>query len=238
MSLTPLISHIEIKARYGNLVMRSGIFDDATLDDIAAGAVALIKKRLGYNPQIDSVPSLPSVTETLDGGRPVIVLLAPIDTVSNGVQLVVTELGATLTRRTSFPTPPTQPSGDYIIGEDCYTLYRLSGSSARQLGIWGASSSAVNSLSYLGSGGGRLQADYTDRYRGVIQVTYTPEVDLALFRRVALKLARLELIEAVGGISVKDGDQSIQFASRSEGLESKESILAELPRPILIGTGT
>jgi hypothetical protein len=237
MSLTSLITSYHINSRYGSLVMRSGIFDNDALDDIAAGAIGLIKKRLGYNPQVDSDTNLASVTETLDGGRPIITLLAPIDTVSSGAGIVVTELGATLTRRASFPAPPGQPTGDYTIGEDCYTLYRLAGSSARQLGIWGVSSSAVSSLNYL-SGGGRLQADYTDRFRGVVQVTYTPEIDLALFRRVALKLARLDLIESVGGISIKDGDQAIQFASRGEGLETKESILAELPRPILIGTGT
>ena len=238
MSLTPLITSYDIKARYGKLVMSSGIYDDEALQDIADGAIGLIKKRLGYNPQIDSAASLPSVTETLDGGRPVITLLAPVDTVSSGAQLVVNELGVTLARRASFPAPPDQPTGDYIIGEDCYTLYRLSGSGARMLGIWGAASTNSNSLNYLGSIGARLQADYTDRYRGAIQVTYTPEIDLPLFRRVALKLVRLDLIESVGGISVKDGDQQITFAMRGEGLETKDSILAELPRPILIGTGT
>jgi hypothetical protein len=238
MPLSPLLTSTDIKNRYGNLVMRSGISSDDALDDIAAGATSLIKKRLGYNPQVDSVTGLASITETLDGGRPVITLLALVDTTSTNAQIAVKELGVTLTRRVSFPAPPDTATGDYAIGEDGYTLYRLVGSAARQLGIWGAASSEASSFSYIGAGGSRLQTDYTDKYRGVVEVTYTPAIDLALFRRVALKLARLELFEAIGSLSVKDGDQAIQFSVPGGDPGTQQSILAELPRPILIGTGT
>jgi hypothetical protein len=240
MAITPLVTFTDIQNRFKRLVRLSGITSTNTLDDIAKGATGLVKKRLGYNPQVDSVTNLPSVSETLNGGRPVIFLLAPVDLESEGATITVKELGVTLTRRPSWPTPPTAQTGDYFVGEDGFTLYRLSGPGGRVLGIWGANSN-IGSVGWLGNpviGGIRQGGDYTDSYRGTIEVTYTPDIDLFLIKSVALKLCKFELMETIASNSVRLGDAAQEIDMPDSIPQARKDALSELPTPLLIGTGT
>jgi hypothetical protein len=241
MAVKPLISHTDVEARFGRLMAMAGVSSVTAIQDIAQAAIDEISRWLGYDPEIDETTHLPSVTEQLNGGRPVVVLKALVDTESVGAVCNVTEMGQALTRRVAIPAPNVQPSGDYFIGEEGYVLYRLAGVGSLSLGIWGANTNSTSiSLSWAGSvvGGLRLQGDYTDQYRGVIDVTYTPAIKLSVLRQVALQFCRLDLLETISASAMSTGDQSISLQMPDDFEAERENLLNRLPVPILIGTGT
>ena len=231
----PLITGQDIIDNYPTIVNRAGITSQAALDRIAKGAISDIRRVLGFEPQLDKTTKLlSSVEETLDGGRPIVSLLAEVDSHSTGAVLQVYELGTLLTRRPDF----TSGTGDFTIAESGRELYRLAGAGARTQGIWGANSAVAGGLGLLG--GMRLEGDYKDLYRACIRVVYTPNIDLDLLMDVALDLCQLKLLARIGGsYSASDDEQSVSFTMPgSTGLTpGKDSILARLPRTCYLGTG-
>jgi len=234
----PLITGQDILDNYPTLVNRTGITSQAALDRMAKGAISDIRRVLGFEPQLDKTTKILSLEETLDGGRPIVSLLAEIDTHSTGAVLQVYELGTLLTRRPDF----TSGTGDFSIAESGRELYRLAGAGARTQGIWGANSAVAGGLGLLGVSGMRLEGDYKDLYRACIRVVYTPAVDLDLLVDVALDLCQLKLLTRIGGsYSASDDEQEVNFtmpgAGSTGGTPGKDSILARLPRTYYLATG-